>query len=201
MADTPDLNPQAVAQAIRRERDHERATATWMQWAPTRCRTATLPSVYELHQSVRGDVEAHVGAPRIGPVVIIGPVGTGKTWAACAIMRHIIDHRRASARFHTMGDALVRMRPNGGLTADELAAPDVLVLDDVGTERATEWAVEQMYQVFDRRWSEDRCTIVTSNMSTEDLREHLGPRAWSRLTGSDALVIRLSGPDLRRSTP
>lgn len=200
MADTPDLNPQAVAAAIRRERDHERATATWMQWAPSRCRTATLASVYEQHPTVRADIEAHVGDPHLGPVVIIGPVGTGKTWTAAAIMRHAIDTRRASVRFHTMGDALQRMRPNGDLNVEQLVAPDVLVLDDVGTERATDWAVEQMYQVFDRRWSDDRATIVTSNLTTDDMRDHLGPRAWSRLTGSDALVIRLTGPDLRRTT-
>jgi DNA replication protein DnaC len=75
---------------------------------------------------------------------------------------------------------------------------ELLLIDDLGTERANEWTGERLYAVVNRRWLADLPTIATSNLEPEQLEEALGERTYSRLVGG-ALVLRIAGQDRRRT--
>jgi DNA replication protein DnaC len=79
---------------------------------------------------------------------------------------------------------------------DELAGLALLALDDLGTENPTSWARDRLYTLVNRRYLAQRPTIVTTNLSLEDLAARLGERTVSRLWGA-SLVVNMRGSDYR----
>lgn len=140
---------------------------------------------------------------------IAGPVGTGKTWSACSMARGWLRSGR-SFRFVSSTDLLSELRSTFDGRSDELevvsryAGAALLVLDDLGKETPTDYALSKLFQVVDRRWANGLPTIVTSQLGPEDMAARLSSRG-NRET-ADALMSRLSatcrtvrtgGPDRR----
>jgi DNA replication protein DnaC len=73
---------------------------------------------------------------------------------------------------------------------------NVLYLDDLGTEKATDWALQTLYLLIDRRYSEMRRTIISSNLSLDELADHLDDRISSRIAGM-CEVVKMTGEDRR----
>lgn len=131
-------------------------------------------------------------------LVIVGPTGTGKSHAAVACLRpaHFSGLQIA---FYKTARLLRDLSPGSDVQAkayDAAVRADRLVLDDLGLERQTEWAVEQIAAVFDERWMNESPTIVTSNLDPEQLATAIGERVASRLFGN-AVVVALTGDDRR----
>lgn len=137
--------------------------------------------------------------PTRGNVILVGPVGVGKTFAAYAIGHALVDvgeHVYAV----TTAALLKAMRPEGDRRIEERArAAAYLILDDLGAEALTEWGVSVLTDVLDERFRERRPTVVTANASYRDLAARLGERIMSRLTGG-AVVVTIDGHDRRRQT-
>lgn len=174
----------------------ERRTALWQVLIPSRLQWATVADF-------AGDVAEPLGEWAAGPagrnLCLFGPVGVGKSHAAVAAVRPLHE-RGMGVRFLPVVELLDLLRPGGpeGMFTS-LSDVDVLVLDDLGTERATDWTAERLYAVVNRRWLEERPTVVTTNLEPARLEESIGPRAYSRLVGSGAVNVRLTGNDRRRS--
>lgn len=135
-------------------------------------------------------------AGRAGNLVLLGPVGVGKTWHTW----HAIDAAftrgwNGSARFYSAYAWKRFTTPRPDMDEIHLAtAADVLILDDPGALRVGEWDKEHLLGVVDERWNHGRPSVLTSNATT--LGDMLGARTASRLS-DDATVITLSGPDKR----
>lgn len=131
-------------------------------------------------------------------VVLLGNVGVGKTHAACALA--IAAHQAGSSvEFAPVVELLDQLRPGGDDQALARAMNvDVLVLDDLGGERPTDWTGERLYALINRRWLEQRPTIATSNLGPAELEKAVGVRAWSRLYHG-ALRLSVAGEDRRRT--
>lgn len=151
-----------------------------------------------------------------------GPYGTGKTGLAVATMRAKMGleigegHHTYRGLFITVPDLLAKLRQSydaargsGGATEAELMESlytvPLLVLDDLGAERATDWAVERLFSVVNRRHDYHLQTIITSNLNPKQLAQHLGERiVWRVLEmcrrGEEdgaAYVLEVRGPNLR----
>lgn len=130
-------------------------------------------------------------------VLLVGNVGAGKTHAAVALARTVHD-RGGSVAFWPVVELLDALRPSGDEKAmDRALAVDVLVLDDLGLERPSDWTFERLYALVNRRWLEQRPTIVTSNLPVDELEAAVGAPMWSRLYHG-ALRLSAGGPDRRR---
>lgn len=135
---------------------------------------------------------------------LAGPVGTGKTHLAAATARRLMYRRHTPTLFVTVPDLLDRMRPGnfGGVQDDREAwfaaakGAELLVLDDLGAEKATEWAQERVFILINHRYRERLPTIFTSNLDPEELGEHLGERVVSRIVEVSEFV-RVAGVDYR----
>lgn len=133
-------------------------------------------------------------------LVLVGPVGVGKTHAAVAACRQHVAHG-AGLEFWPVGellDALDWRRPESAATLARFMSVDLLIVDDLGAERANEWTGERLYAVVNRRWLENRPTIVTTNLEPEALEAAIGQRTYSRLA-HDALAVAIGGDDRRRA--
>lgn len=172
--------------AIRAER--------WAALAPALYADATLDGV-PAAVDLAGWVERVAAGEHLN-ALILGPVGTGKTWASWAALRALLD-LGIDARGVTTSDLLEAHRPDGPGPGPYLGAR-VLLIDDIAAERRTDWTADVLARVIDRRHNDRRTTIITANLTTEALAAWVGERAWSRLSGN-ALAWWLDGPDRRRT--
>lgn len=118
----------------------------------------------------------------IPSLYILGNVGTGKTYLASCLARDI--HRAEKpVLWASVGSMLSDIKSAFGqrdicerdILARYQTAP-LLVLDDVGKEKATIWSTEQLFRVIDARYNAELPTIVTSNYSSRQLIERLTPQ-------------------------
>jgi DNA replication protein DnaC len=140
-------------------------------------------------------------------LLIFGEVGTGKTGMAWGIIRRLID-AEVEARFVNFPDLLDKMRDSFSHQrptheAMNVGQVPVLAVDDVGAERGTPWAIEQLLLLVDRRRQRLLPTIFTSNYDPDDLAERLGSeeeftgrRIVSRMI-QGSLQHRIVAPDRR----
>jgi chromosomal replication initiation ATPase DnaA len=170
----------------------------WCSAIPQRFHPARLE---HFTGAARDALEDWAAEPAGRNLLIVGPVGVGKTHAAVAACRPAHD-RGLEARFLPIDEALYLLSPGGPEGAlYELATQDRLIIDDVGAhyDSGTGWSTERFYALLNRRWLEVAPTVMTSNLSLDALPQVLGERTFSRMVGSDAVVIALSGPDRRRA--
>jgi DNA replication protein DnaC len=128
-------------------------------------------------------------------VMIVGGVGTGKTHLACAIAKEFYFLGR-SVHFAAVVDLLDSARPGGHPIEPTLLKTGVLLLDDLGAEKPSEWTAERLYVIANRRWLNTLPNIVTTNFTKEQLVESVGERTISRLLHNSEVIV-LGGSDRR----
>ena len=79
---------------------------------------------------------------------------------------------------------------------DKYSWVDVLILDDLGVEKTSDWVLQTLYTIMDRRYREELRTIITSNLDIEEIREKFDDRIASRIVGM-CRICTLKGKDRR----
>ncbi|MDW7998453.1 MAG: ATP-binding protein [Thermodesulfovibrio sp.] len=133
-------------------------------------------------------------------LLIVGNVGVGKTHLACAIANELIKNGVFSL-FYFVPDLLDELRNSydDGNDIDlihEIMNVSVLFLDDLGSERLTEWAQEKILQIINYRYSNSLPTVITSNLRAKELEERIGKRLYSRIMGMNEEIL-IFGEDYR----
>lgn len=137
-------------------------------------------------------------------LVITGGTGRGKTGAAIAAIREM-HFSGALVRYWSLPDLMDVLRQEEFRQRDDLRQKptmpwlidsDVLLLDDMGTERPTPFVRDRLYVVFNERYTRRRPTIITTNIGSDHLKDYFGERIASRINES-VRYVACSGPDLR----
>ena len=160
-----------------------------------------------------------------GPL-FIGPVGVGKTHLAVGVIRALIEQKRISCLFVDYRELLKQIQnsynPSVQATELEILKPvfeaEVLLLDELGAVKPTEWVWDTVSLVLNTRYNDKRTTIITTNfpdeppagtqgepgdkfaarraMREETLGDRIGERMRSRLQEM-CRVVKLEGQDYR----
>jgi len=170
-----------------------RRSARWAQICPPVFAAATVD---DLDDMLRPAVDGWVTDPA-GNLLFLGALGVGKTHAALAAARARWD-RGDDVTFWPTVELFDALRPDGGATVADLTGVDLLILDDLGVEKPSDWTSERLYAVVNRRWMNRLPIIATSNLEPAGLAGVLGGRTWSRLIGGDTVVLGVGGIDRRR---
>lgn len=155
-----------------------------------------------------------------GNLVLYGNTGCGKTHLAIAMMRQAIitDINRIlelkwvcdvrpkilTPRFIPAPELLLEIRQSfrdDSPTSEadvikKYCEAGLLVLDDLGSEKTSEYSITTLYIIIDRRDRELLPTIITTNLSQKEVEEKLGARIASRLAGMKNIKINM--PDYRK---
>lgn len=140
------------------------------------------PRDRELFRMLVRDARAFAEGPS-GWLLIHGPSGAGKTHVAAAIANRCLE-RGQPALFVVVPDLLDHLRAayspssdlNYGQLIEQVRNAPVLILDDLGTQNATPWAQEKLFQVLNYRYNAQLPTIVTTNLGLERIDERLRMR-------------------------
>jgi DNA replication protein DnaC len=196
----------------------DEADPHWLEEHRERCRKALsrIPSHYQHAVADVPEVAAWVRAlvdvaraeqrtvPRIetGPsLLLIGSTGSGKTHQAYGAIRALAESGVACPWLAiTAADLYARLRPRHGVDSEaefeRVAQVGLLVLDDLGAAKGTEWNEEVNYRLINYRYEHEKPTLITSNVPANTLRTALGERVASRLVEMADRVI-LKGADRR----
>lgn len=134
-------------------------------------------------------------------IFLSGACGVGKTVMACQIAKHLLLNGR-EVKFFVFSDLIMKIHDL--ITANksvyehvkDLAKLDVLILDDLGAEKMSEYTRQLMYMLINEREMHDRQTIITSNYSLEEIADMIDTRITSRIKGM-CLCHNLKGNDKR----
>lgn len=160
---------------------------------------ARRPPAFDSPGALHPDIETWrqrflAGEP--GNLVLVGPVGVGKSWSLWKLVEHL--YRDGWAGRAEIVDAYdireAAAPPTDYAHLRRLAEVDLLALDDFASQRISEWDADQLTPLVDRRWKNRRPVILTSNET--NLKDPLGPRMASRLRDVGT-VVQLAGDDRR----
>jgi len=134
-------------------------------------------------------------------LLFVGPVGTGKSFLAGCIANALLE-KGVSVGVTSLPQILYQMRDfskRGVL--ERLQEYDLLVIDDLGTERETTYAAEQVFQVVDARLRTRKPLLVTTNLDPAAMREakdtmHL--RVYDRVLEMCPVQVTLKGCSRRQ---
>ena len=137
-------------------------------------------------------------------VLLYGPVGTGKTFLAACVANRLIE-KGYSVHIEKLTDIVERMQEGYGKTKtvlDELTKYDLLIIDDLGTERDTAFMNEKIFSVIDARYNVGLPFIITTNLTGEQMQtpkslefERVIDRIFER-----CIFIKFEGDSRRRKT-
>ncbi|MCB1178327.1 MAG: ATP-binding protein [Leptospiraceae bacterium] len=136
-----------------------------------------------------------------------GGTGSGKTLLACTILNELIFRYNANCKYAKVNKDFLNVLKGTyqkdsefygqeSLIELEIANVDVLVIDDFGVQKETEWANSKLYDLIDHRYESDKLTLLTSNLELSELREMGEGRIYSRLLEMTR-ELKLECPDYR----
>lgn len=132
-------------------------------------------------------------------LLLLGKPGTGKTHLAAAIAWQVMTQSSATAVYRTVGGILQYIKGSYDSRAEyseaeafaSLVKPSLLVIDEVGATKPTEFEQATLFAIINGRYEDQRPTIVVSNLMPAELPPVLGERSVDRLRegGGIALVF------------
>ena len=172
-------------------------------------RDMTTRHVVNAVQTFVEDLDANLDAGK--GMWLMGNTGTGKTTLGMLVAKTALAAGRTVAVYFTP-KLLTQIRQTYQATESEdaydaffkrLTSVDLLYIDDLGSERHTDWVVEQLYALVNERYENQRSMLVTSNASRDveegrkQLEDQIGSRTVSRLIEICDDPLPLFGPDRR----
>ena len=106
-------------------------------------------------------------------LLFYGGVGTGKTYAAACIANYLLSRRRSvvMTSFVKLLESMMNFKEDDSVLISRLNRAKLLIIDDLGAERSTDFALEKVYNIVDSRYRAKLPVILTTNLSMDELMQ------------------------------
>lgn len=139
-------------------------------------------------------------------MIMSGSVGTGKTHLAIAIAKQVLADLGATARYTTVANLLAEMKATYGNDSkrtdqdvlDDVIYPNLLILDEIGTTKQSEFEMASVFNLINARYEEMRPTIVISNLGLSQISDAIGERCYDRLREDGGIGLLFMGESNRK---
>ncbi|GCF83366.1 hypothetical protein BCACH14_53420 [Bacillus cereus] len=137
-------------------------------------------------------------------LMLWGEPGNGKTHLAAAIVNQL-SKKGYIVVFQSVPELLQRIRSTFNSENKEnetqimraLLECDLLILDDIGAEKTTEWVEEKLFNIIDGRYRKELPTLYTSNLEPKELKNQVGKRSYDRMVET-SLTVKNEAASYRR---
>jgi DNA replication protein DnaC len=183
--------------------------------------TGADPSLSAAHLTARRFVDGYPVTTEGHGLLLTGSIGVGKTHLAVGILQSLIVEKGVRGLFCDYRELLKEIQhsynPQVLTTELDILRPvfdaEVLVLDELGASKPTEWVWDTVAHILNTRYNDKRTTIITTNyadqppgslatpaqraMREETLGDRIGERMRSRLAEM-CVVVEMRGDDFRQ---
>lgn len=133
-----------------------------------------------------------------------GTVGTGKSFLSGCIAKELLQSGHSVIYFSSLGlfDTLARYSFDAKSKESlynfykDIYNCDLVIIDDLGTEVTNTFVTSQLFSLLNERHLGQKSTVISTNLSLEELRDRYSDRVFSRIT-SNYTICKLTGPDIR----
>lgn len=160
-----------------------------------------MEKVYDVCQDY-----AHEFSSKSGNLLLYGDTGLGKTFLSASIARvvseggHSVVYDTAN-RVFSLFEAQKFRRENGEENANDAVERylkcDLLIIDDLGTEMTTSFVQSAVYQIVNTRLMTGKKTVISTNLSPEEIGKRYGAAVLSRIEG-EYRILPFFGEDIRK---
>ncbi|MEQ6030942.1 ATP-binding protein [Enterococcus faecalis] len=139
-------------------------------------------------------------------LLFYGSVGSGKTYLACSVANSLIEQYQISVKIRNFAQIINELQKSSfdfdkNAYIESLVNTSVLILDDLGIERDTSYAKEQVYNIVNSRYLKQKPTIFTTNLSYETIQNCKDSveyqRIYSRIIEM-CIPVMVVGEDFRK---
>lgn len=138
-------------------------------------------------------------------LVIMGNPGTGKTYLCSCVLNYLFEsreevffttHRRFISSIHNAIQADISQN----VPIDKIAYKKYLIYDDLGSSAGTEWQKEVVLDLIDKRYSDRKKTLITTNLTKDEVYSSYGSRTASRLFDKRNKSLEMWTEDMRQQS-
>ena len=137
-------------------------------------------------------------------IIFSGNTGVGKTYLSNCIAKVLLDRYYSVIYLSAkeLFEALVKVKMEKSedqkylLLIEEVYESDMLIIDDLGTELSNHFTTTEFFHIINRRVNTEKSTIISTNLSLDEMRDIYSERVTSRIRKS-FMYIRLFGNDIR----
>ncbi|HEO2221847.1 TPA: ATP-binding protein [Streptococcus agalactiae] len=139
-------------------------------------------------------------------LLFYGSVGSGKTYLACSIANSLIEQYQINVKIRNFAQIINELQKSSfdfdkNAYIESLVNISVLILDDLGIERDTSYAKEQVYNIVNSRYLKQKPTIFTTNLSYDTIQNCKDSveyqRIYSRIIEM-CIPVMVVGEDFRK---
>ena len=133
---------------------------------------------------------------------LYGMTGLGKTFLSHCIAKAALDRSLTALYFSApafvelLSDTAFRRGEHPGFSDRMILSGDVLVIDDLGTELTNSFVSTQLFRCINERILRGKTTVISTNLSTEEVRDTYSDRIYSRIA-AHYTIAKLIGSDIR----
>lgn len=137
-----------------------------------------------------------------GNLLLFGTTGIGKTFLTHCIAREIMQsvhsvlYLTATDFFDALLGKALNREDQSAILCEQIASCDLLIIDDLGTERNTEFVISQLFVCLNERILNHKSTVISTNLTLEEIKGNYTERTFSRIS-NHFKMIRLAGDDIR----
>ena len=163
---------------------------------------SALQLAHHAYEECNNFIHTFISDTEKNNLLIFGNTGVGKTFLTHCIARdimqagHSVLYLTATEFFDVLLDKAFRQTEESLNLYEQIQECELLIIDDLGTERNTDFVISQLFVCLNDRILNQKSTIISTNLTLNEIKSNYTERTFSRIS-NHYKVLRLAGDDIR----